>query len=122
MVSRPNLTALGATFAFLAVLIGAFGAHALRTILTPESKVIFETGVHYQMFHALAILFMSVWPNLDKRISAIGYLFAVGIVLFSFSLYAFAITGARILVAVTPLGGACFLVGWGIAIGIAVKR
>ena len=101
---------------FLAVGIGAFGAHALRDRLTPELASTFPTGVQYHMFHTLALfgvgLLLLVLPQATlPRIS--GYLFTLGIVLFSGSLYVLAITGIRWLGAITPLGGLCFLAAWG---------
>ncbi len=106
--------ALGAISAFLAVLGGAFGAHALRARLTPDLLAVFETGARYQMYHALALLFVA-W-TLSRWTSAwlLGgaWLFVIGTLLFSGSLYLLALTGARWWGAVTPLGGVCFLAGW----------
>ena len=106
---------LGAGFAFLAVAGGAFGAHSLKAILTPDMLAVFETGVRYQMYHALA-LFAVGWaahqyPQAFFHIA--GWLFAAGIVLFSGSLYVLALSGVRWLGAITPLGGVLFLAGWG---------
>jgi len=107
---------------FLAVGIGAFGAHALRDRLTPELVSTFQTGVQYHMFHTLALfgvgLLLLVLPQATlPRIS--GYLFTLGIVLFSGSLYVLAITGIRWLGAITPLGGLCFLAAWGCLVWFA---
>jgi uncharacterized membrane protein YgdD (TMEM256/DUF423 family) len=103
---------------FLSVAIGAFGAHALKTRLTPEMLAIFEVGVRYQVYHALG-LFVVAWLAqvvLGARgqffVSASGWLFVAGIVLFSGSLYALSLSGIRWLGAITPLGGLCFLAGW----------
>lgn len=105
---------VGAASAFLAVAAGAFGAHALRTRLTPELLAAFETGARYHMYHALALLLVAWaagrWPVPPVR--AAGWLFVAGTVLFSGSLYLLALTGARWLGAVTPLGGLAFLAGW----------
>ena len=105
---------IGAVAAFLGVALGAFGAHGLRNRLTPEMLAVFETGVRYQMYHALAILLVSALiARLDGRlINAAGWSFAVGIVIFSGSLYALALSGVTILGAITPLGGLAFLAGW----------
>ncbi len=116
---------LGAFSAFIAVLAGAFGAHALRDRLAPDLLQSFETGSRYQMFHALALLFVS-WA-LERRphamLRAAGWLFAAGTVLFSGSLYGLALTSQRALGAVTPLGGLCSLVGWlALAIGLRNSR
>lgn len=105
---------LGCVFAGLGVAAGAFGAHALRDVLAPDSLEIYDTATRYQLFHALALVFIGVgsqqWPS--KRWRLAGWLFAVGIVVFSGSLYALAITGVGWLGAITPVGGACFLGGW----------
>jgi uncharacterized membrane protein YgdD (TMEM256/DUF423 family) len=102
---------LGAVSAFLGVALGAFGAHALKSRLSSEALAIFETGVRYQMFHALALLVVAARLP-DPRGSIAGWLFVAGTVLFSGSLYALALTGIRGLGAITPVGGLCFLAGW----------
>jgi uncharacterized membrane protein YgdD (TMEM256/DUF423 family) len=105
---------LGSMFALIAVAAGAFGAHALKSRLTPELLAIFETGVRYQMYHALALLAAAwahaKWPG--AMAVAGGWLFVAGTLLFSGSLYALAFTGLRWLGPVTPLGGLAFLAGW----------
>ena len=105
---------IGAVAGFTGVTLGAFGAHALRGRLSPEMLVVFETGVRYQMYHALAIIAtgliaarMGGW-----LIVAAGWLFTAGIVLFSGSLYLMAFTGVTLLGAITPIGGVAFLLGW----------
>lgn len=105
---------VGAVAAFLAVAFGAFGAHGLRGRLSPEMLAVFETGVRYQMYHALAILVIALAvARFDGWLMrAAGWLFAAGIVLFSGSLYALALTGVTILGAITPIGGLAFLAGW----------
>lgn len=105
---------LGAISAFLGVGLGAFGAHGLRARLSPEMLAVFETGVRYQMYHSLALILTSI---LMARmggwlVTTAGWSFVAGIVLFSGSLYALAISGVTILGAVTPLGGIAFLAGW----------
>lgn len=105
----------------LAVAAGAFGAHALRARLSPEALGAFETGARYQMYHALALFVVawaeSRWPG--TLVTAAGWLFVAGTVLFSGSLYALALSGTRWWGAVTPLGGLCFLAGWSaLAFGI----
>lgn len=114
-VSRPFFM-LGAGFAFLAVAGGAFGAHSLKAILTPDMLAVFETGVRYQMYHALALLVVGwtarQYPQASFHIA--GWLFVAGILLFSGSLYVLALSGVRWLGAITPLGGVLFLAGWGV--------
>ncbi len=106
--------ALGALSAGLGVATGAFGAHGLRARVTPELLAVFETGVRYQMYHAFGLLAVAWavgrWPG--SNAGAAGWLFVVGTVLFSGSLYVLALGGPRWLGAVTPIGGLCFLAGW----------
>ena len=105
---------LGCLFAFAGVAAGAFGAHALRDLLPQSLLAIFETGVRYQMYHALALLLTArvaaLWPG--KLTTVAGWLFVGGIVIFSGSLYVLATTGILWLGAVTPLGGVAFLTAW----------
>ena len=112
----------GAVAGFVAVAFGAFGAHALRNKLSPEMLAVFETGVRYQMFHALAILVVALaLARLDGWIvRAAGWCFTAGIVLFSGSLYALALTGVSTLGAITPLGGVAFLAGWALLVYAAM--
>ncbi len=106
--------ALGCLSGFLAVGLGAFGAHALKTRLSPELLSTFEVGVRYQMYHALALLAVgwaaTRWPG--TFVNASGWLFVAGTVVFSGSLYVLSLTGMRWLGAITPIGGAAFLAGW----------
>jgi len=106
---------IGALAAFLAVALGAFGAHWLRSRLSPEMLAVFETAVRYQMYHALAILLVGLMmaPMGGWAVHTAGWAFAIGIVLFSGSLYLLAITGTTAFGAITPIGGLAFLVGWG---------
>lgn len=108
------LFAAGAFSGLISVAAGAFGAHALRSKLSPEMLAIFETGARYQMYHALAIL-AAAWavtqfhPGLSK---AAGLFFLLGSVIFSGSLYTLVFTGVKAWGAVTPLGGLMLLAGW----------
>jgi uncharacterized membrane protein YgdD (TMEM256/DUF423 family) len=109
-----NFLLIGAVAAFLGVALGAFGAHGLRGRLSPEMLSVFQTGVQYQMYHAIALILvagimsrMSGW-----LIQTAGWCFAAGIVLFSGSLYLLAVTGVTMLGAITPIGGLAFLAGW----------
>ena len=104
--------AVGAGLGFLAVVLGAFGAHALRSVLPPERLAVWEVGVRYQMYHALALLAVPLLAG--DRARRIGWCFVGGVALFSGSLYLLALTDLRWLGAVTPLGGVSFLVGWGL--------
>jgi uncharacterized membrane protein YgdD (TMEM256/DUF423 family) len=105
---------IGTVFGFLAVGLGAFGAHGLRGRLSPEMLAVFETGVRYHMYHALALILTSL---LMARMGgwlviAAGWCFVAGIVLFSGSLYALAVSGVTVLGAITPFGGLALLAGW----------
>jgi len=106
--------ALGAMLAMIGVAAGAFGAHALKSRLTPDMLAVFEVGVRYQLVHALALLAVAWaitrWPG--RAALYAGALFIAGIVLFSGSLYLLALTGERSLSAITPFGGVAFLAGW----------
>ena len=111
---EKNFLLIGALAGFLGVGLGAFGAHGLRGRLAPEMLAVFETGVRYQVYHALALVALSA---LMMRLNGwlvvtAGWCFVAGIVLFSGSLYQLAFTGIRALGAVTPLGGLAFLAGW----------
>ena len=104
----------GAIAGLVGVAFGAFGAHGLRGRLTPEMLAVFETGVRYQMYHALALLLTAALvPRMPGRaLVAAGWFFTGGIVLFSGSLYLLAVTGVTVLGAITPIGGVAFLAGW----------
>lgn len=106
---------LGAVNGFLAVAAGAFGAHGLKSRLTANGMLdVFETGARYHMYHALAMLAVA-WmatQTPSRLVPASGWCFLGGIVLFSGSLYALAITNVKMLGAITPFGGGLFLAGW----------
>ena len=105
---------IGTLLAGLSVALGAFGAHGLRNTLSPEDIATFETGARYQMYHALALLAVA-WAYARWEaplVQVAGWLFVIGIVIFSGSLYALVLTGQRWLGAVTPLGGVALLAAW----------
>jgi uncharacterized membrane protein YgdD (TMEM256/DUF423 family) len=105
---------IGSLSAFLGVALGAFAAHGLKSRLGPELLATFEIGVRYQMYHALALLAVAWahgrWPG--TVLTAGGWLFVAGTVIFSGSLYLLSLTGVRWLGAITPFGGLAFLAGW----------
>ena len=115
--------AAGSIAGLLGVTLGAFGAHALKARLTPESLATFEIGVRYQMYHALALLAVAwactKWPG--GWANASGWLFIAGIAVFSGSLYVLVFTGAKWLGAVTPIGGLALLAGW-VCLAVAALR
>ena len=105
---------LGAVLGALGVAAGAFGAHALKGRLTPEMLAVFETGVRYQLVHALGLLAVG-WAAgrwTSGAVRAAGWLFVAGVFLFSGSLYVLCLTGVRAFGAITPIGGAAFIAGW----------
>jgi uncharacterized membrane protein YgdD (TMEM256/DUF423 family) len=105
---------LGAGFALLSVATGAFAAHALKARLSTEMLAMFEIGARYQMYHALGLIAVawafSQWNS--QLILAAGWLFVIGIAIFSGSLYVLSLTGIRQLGAITPIGGLALIVGW----------
>ncbi len=114
----PIFAVIGAVCAGLGVGGGAFAAHALKASLSPEMLQVFETGVRYQMYHALALVILgSVRPpeRSGRWFQRAGWLFVAGILVFSGSLYALSLTEVRLLGALTPIGGLAFLLGWGCA-------
>ena len=105
---------LGALSALIAVALGAFAAHGLKARLSPELLTVFETAARYQMYHALGLLAVAWacgrWPV--PAVIVAGWLFVVGTLIFSGSLYLLSVSGQRWLGAVTPLGGLAFIGGW----------
>ncbi len=105
---------LGCLFAFFGVALGAFAAHFLRSHLDAGLLIVFETGVRYQIVHAFALLAVAWahtrWPG--HAVTASGWLFVAGTVIFSGSLYALSLSGVRALGAITPFGGIALLLGW----------
>jgi uncharacterized membrane protein YgdD (TMEM256/DUF423 family) len=114
---------LGSLSGLIAVAAGAFGAHTLRDHISADLLATFETGVRYQMYHALALLAVAWaatrWTN--SLTSVAGWLFVAGTLIFSGSLYALSLTGARWLGAITPLGGVAFISGW-LCLALAALR
>lgn len=118
----PNgIVALGAALAGLGVAIGAFGAHGLQGRVTPDQLAIFEIGVRYQMYHALALVLLGLFAGrgpspvpieIPPGVAPAAWLFLAGIVLFSGSLYVLVLTGTKWLGAITPIGGVAFLAAW----------
>ena len=109
---------IGAILGGLSVASGAFASHALREKISDRSLEIFETAARYQMYHALALLLVALLHGIYQQsppptLLASGWLFIIGIALFSGSLYALSLTNVKILGAIAPLGGAAFIAGWG---------
>jgi uncharacterized membrane protein YgdD (TMEM256/DUF423 family) len=116
--------AVGGVAALLAVALGAFGAHALKSRLPPEMLAVWHTGVEYHLAHALGLLAVGLvatqLPD-STLLKWSGWLMLAGILLFSGSLYALALSGERWLGAVTPLGGLAFLASWALFVVAAVR-
>lgn len=103
---------VGAIFCFLSVGLGAFAAHALEDVLTAYGRQVWQTGIQYHQLHGLALVALGFLPLSDKVRPRVGGSWAVGILIFSGSLYLLAVSGIRWLGAITPIGGICFLAGW----------
>ncbi|MBA3582832.1 MAG: DUF423 domain-containing protein [Gammaproteobacteria bacterium] len=114
----------GAVFNLLAVVLGAFGAHALKNKLSADLLRVYHTAVEYQFYHALALLAIGIlmlqWPH-NTVLKSSGLSFFVGVLIFSGSLYALALSSVRWLGAITPLGGVAFIIGW-ILLSLAIWR
>jgi uncharacterized membrane protein YgdD (TMEM256/DUF423 family) len=115
---------LASIFGALAVALGAFGAHALESRLSADLLSTYEVGVRYHFYHALALLgvvaVISRWPEASAAVWA-GWLFVIGILIFSGSLYILAFTGIRWLGAITPIGGVAFIAGWACLAWVALR-
>lgn len=127
-MQRNNLLLFAAVSGLSAVALGAFGAHGLKPLLSADMLNAYESGVRYQFYHTLAILFLSFqnYTN-SKHIRNAALFFISGIILFSGSLYLLALTSIsentwQWLVPITPLGGVCFLIGWVFLILFAVNK
>lgn len=115
---------IGSLNAFLSVALGAFGAHILKQKLTPDKLDVFQTGVHYHMIHAVALIAIAILSDKlgnTSMVNASGWAIFIGIILFSGSLYALSLTGIKFFGPITPLGGLSFLVGW-ILLAIAALK
>ena len=109
------LITAGALSAALSVALGAFAAHALKSRMPPEALAVFQTGVQYQFYHSLGLILVGILTQRHKGarlLTAAGILMAVGILLFSGSLYALSTTGIRSLGIITPIGGVAFIAAW----------
>ena len=117
--------ATGCIAALLAVVLGAFGAHALKARISPELMSVYKTGVEYQFYHALGLILVGLaalhFPA-SAYLRGADWTMLAGIVLFSGSLYLLALTGLRWLGAITPLGGAAFIAAWGLFAAAVIGR
>ena len=115
---------LGALFGLLAVIIGAFGAHGLEDSLSEHALARYHTGVEYQFYHVMALLVLGVLPLTPSSnlIKLSGFSFVAGIILFSGSLYLYALTGITTFGMVTPIGGFALIAGWSFLLIYAFKN
>jgi uncharacterized membrane protein YgdD (TMEM256/DUF423 family) len=124
-MNQRNTILSGALFGCVAVMVGAFGAHALKEILAATGRVdTYELAVRYQFYHSLALLLVGLLMTQfgSKFLRYSGLSFCLGIILFSGSLYVLSLTGRTILGAVTPFGGLFFILGWAFLIlGVGKK-
>ncbi len=121
---HPIFLFLSTVSAFLAVAMGAFGAHALKAVLAPEMLVVYKTAVTYQMWHALGLGFIALLRHqkpTERLIIYAGWLMFAGIILFSGSLYLLSLSGVKWLGMITPIGGVCFLSAWLLVIIFSFK-
>lgn len=103
---------LGSINAFLAVALGAFGAHGLKTLLSPQALQTWQTAFEYHIYHALGLILIALLLSSLPKARIAGWLMLAGIILFSGSLYLLALSGIKMLGMITPLGGLCFLAAW----------
>ncbi|MGK0440240.1 MAG: uncharacterized membrane protein YgdD (TMEM256/DUF423 family) [Pseudohongiellaceae bacterium] len=111
---------------FLAVALGAFGAHALKNKSPPDLMAVYQTAVQYHFYHVLALMLTAMllmqWPD-ARWLKISGYSFTVGLIIFCGSLYVLAFSGIRWLGAITPIGGVAFMIGWlALAMGLFLQR
>ena len=118
-MSQKWLIAAGIS-GFLGVALGAFGAHGLKNILPAEMIEIYKTGVLYHLIHSVVLLTLALTAG--SRFEFSKWFFLAGIVLFSFSLYLYAVTGTLFFAMITPFGGVCFLIGWLSLVVTAIKK
>lgn len=122
-MGKPSFITLGALFAFLAVLLGAFGAHALKGSLPEHALTVYQTANDYQMWHSIGLMLIGVIyaHKPSKLLLKAGWLMTAGIVIFSGSLYALSLSGIKVLGAITPIGGVLFLIAWLMLICASLK-
>lgn len=122
-VNARLLMSIAATYGLVAVLLGAFAAHGLKEVLSASSLASWQTGLTYQMTHALVLLLIGLWLRQggSNLVKVAGVLFAIGVLVFSGSIYALVLLQVSWLGPVTPLGGLCLIAGWGCMLVAAVQ-
>ncbi|MBI1333495.1 MAG: DUF423 domain-containing protein [Armatimonadetes bacterium] len=111
MVNSNRFAALAALLGGLAVILGAFGAHALGDKVSAKDLDIWKTGAHYHLVHSVALLALCLWDR-EGKFRMVAWLWLVGILIFAGSLYALVLSQVRVLGAITPIGGLCLIIGW----------
>ena len=117
---KNKIITIGAIFGFLGVALGAFGAHLLKNIFTPELMESYKTGIQYQLIHSVVLISIG-FSGIQKYFKA-AYFFTIGIILFSFSLYIYTIFNLKFAAMFAPFGGASFMIGWIILIIYSLKK
>ncbi len=117
---KNKIIAIGSLFSFLGVALGAFGAHLLKNTLTPELLETYKTGIQYQLIHAVVIVCIG-FSGIQKYFKSV-YFFIAGIILFSFSLYVYAIFEIKFFAMFAPFGGTSFMIGWILLIIYSLKK
>jgi uncharacterized membrane protein YgdD (TMEM256/DUF423 family) len=114
---------IGALLLALAVLIGAFGAHGLKSMVDAEKLATFETGVRYHFYHGLGLVLIGLYQQLYPSMKILGSMlcFVVGTLLFSFNCYFYVLSGVKVFAMIVPLGGVLFVVGWALFFFNALK-
>ena len=120
MKSKNIWIIIASVFGFLGVALGAFGAHGLKDELSPEMMEIYKTGILYQLIHSVVLLILALTDYIKSKSPSV--FFAIGIVLFSFSLYFYSVTEMKFFAMITPFGGISFLMGWLLLITTTVKK
>ena len=120
MNDKKKWVIISAVSGFIAVAIGAFGAHGLKNKISLEMMEVYKTGVLYQFIHTIILMILSLTDFIKSSYASIFFL--TGIILFSFSLYIYSISGIILFAMITPVGGVCFLVGWLWIIVEAIRR
>ncbi|KTD64297.1 DUF423 domain-containing protein [Legionella spiritensis] len=124
-IMSRRFIAIGALSAMIATILGAFAAHALQEKLTKYQIHVFQTGIFYQFIHSLALLFVGmILLHFNKRLIQIsGWFFFMGILFFSGSLYLISLLQINTIGIITPIGGACFIIGWSLlAVGVSCSK
>lgn len=122
-----KIISTGAVFGMLAIILGAFGAHALKKVLSLEELSTFETGVKYQMYHALFLLFIGLTGLAEKAKKTIYYLVVIGVIFFSGSIYLLATNNLtsfdfKVIGFITPIGGLLLISAWGVLLVNILKK